>query len=314
MQRQFTISTPAQTVTLDANGRADVLFTVANVSGVPTRGMARTVALGATQSDWLTLAGDAEREFPTGAMHQFAVVVQVPPTAAGGRYTFRIDVISARKSGEELAESPIVSIDVPARAAATKRSTSWLAYAALALVLVVGAAAYLMMREPEPDPPGPGPIVTHTAGPLPSPTGKIAPPVDDRVAVPNVISAAVAKAEWELEAAGLKSSRKEVIDRAATPGTVRMSSPKPGEKVAKGSVVELEVVIAEDLVSVPDVVGTMWEGAKANIEKVGLIAVSKNQLTFRAEDYGKVIEQSLAGGTDVKRGTKITLVVYAANW
>lgn len=126
--------------------------------------------------------------------------------------------------------------------------------------------------------------------------------------VPNLISTAVARAEWELDAAGLKSKRKEVIDTAATPGTVRMSSPRPGEKVAKGTVVELEVVIAADLVAVPDVVATMEQSAIAHIEKVGLVAASHNEVDYR-QTVGIVIAQSPVGGTDVKRGTKVTLTV-----
>lgn len=334
MQRQFSISTPAQTVGLDSGGRADVVFTVANASGVPTRGMARIAALGATQSAWLVLAGDSEREFPAGAMHQFTVAVNVPAEVAGGRYTFRLDMLTGRKGGEELTESPIVTIDVPARAsAAKKRSTSWLAYAALALVVVVAAGAYLMMREPAAEPvrhppttsaavtPGPStmgtPSSTTTSVVSASATSVISAtssePIDTSVAVPNVISTAVARAEWELESAGLKSQRKEVIDNAADAGTVRKTTPRPGERVAPGSVVELEVVVHADLVSVPDVVGTTWESASANIEKVGLVAISQNTMDF-TRTLGTVVAQSPAAGTDVKRGTKVTATVVANHW
>jgi beta-lactam-binding protein with PASTA domain len=64
-------------------------------------------------------------------------------------------------------------------------------------------------------------------------------------------------------------------------------------------------------VPVPDVVGIPWPAAKDAIEKVGLVALPvddprPNWLTEPA----KVTGQSPAGGSDVKKGTKITVNVY----
>jgi hypothetical protein len=316
MQRQFSISTPTESTRTDASGRADVVFTVANTTNVPLAGLAKLVPLGAMRAEWLTLAGSEERDFPAGAIHQFAVAVNVPPGTSEGRYPFRLDVINARKAAEDLAESPIVTVDVPARAAAAKKGTSWIAIAALALLAVLGAGAYLLFRPVEAQAPAPvvnaAPAQTETAPVIKNGFNKSgATPVveSNLITVPNLISIPVSKAEWELEAAGLKATRKEVIDRAAQPGTVRMHSPKPGEKVDKGTTVELEVVIAEDLVDVPSVINVEVENAKQLIEKVGLVAVVSRMDVDYSATGRPVREQSPKGGEEVKRGTQVQLVI-----
>lgn len=160
MQRLFSISTPTESTRTDASGHADVVFTVANTVNVPMAGMAKLVPLGATRPEWLTLAGTEEREFPAGAIHQFAVAVNVPADAPAGRYPFRLDIVNTRKASEDHAESPIVTVDVPARAAAAaKKSSSWIAIAALALLAVLGVAGYLMFRPAEQPAPAPTPVV-----------------------------------------------------------------------------------------------------------------------------------------------------------
>jgi hypothetical protein len=312
MQRPFSISTPTESVRTDGSGHADVVFTVANLMNVPIAGMARLVPLGTTQREWLALAGSEEREFPAGAMHQFAVAVNVPATAPEGRYPFRLDLINTRKAAEDHAESPVVTIDVPARAAAViRKAPSWIALAALALLVVLGTGAYLLFRPVEPLP-APTPVVdtapvtadTDTTGTM----STTKPVVESNlVTVPNVISVAVNKAEWELESAGLKSTRKEVIDRAAQPGTVRMLSPKPGTQVEKGSNVELEVVIAADLIDVPNVIDVKLEVAQQLIEKVGLVAVVADNSLDYAREPNIVYAQTPKGGEQVARGTQVRL-------
>jgi len=318
MQRQFTITTPAQSIRTDANGHAEVVFTVANTSNGPAAGVAKLVPLGATRPEWLVLGGAEERDFPAGAMHQFTVAMNVPADVAEGRYPFRLDIINARKAAEDHAESPIVTVEVPARAAAAKGSRSWMAIAALAVLLVLAAAGYLMFREP-----APLPVVTATTATVVTETAATQQPVEAKlVTVPNLISVAVNKAEWELENAGLKPARKDVVDSAATPGTVRMHEPKPGAQVEKGSTVELEVVVKSDLVAIPEVIGAGWGTAQQAIEKAGLVPVIGNHETKewgRAEGWGqllttpaKVTAQTPAAGTEVKPGTRVVCDLYGA--
>lgn len=307
--RSFSISTPTESIPADANGHADVVFTVANVTNVAGAGMARPVALGPTRPEWLALAGSEERDFPAGAIHQFAVAVNVPAGTPEGRYPFRLDVISTRKTSEERAESAVVTIAVPARTAAAPKSTrSWVAVAVLALLLVGGTGAYLLFRPVQPAPaPKAAPVPVTETAPAATDTTPTAPPVVESklVSVPNLISVPVSKAEWELEAAGLKSTRREVVDRAAQPGTVRMHAPKPGEQVEKGTAVVLEVVIAADLVSVPNVTGVDYETARQTIEKAGLVAVIQHRMIS-----GNIVRtQTPPGGEQVQRGSQVQLIL-----
>ncbi|MGZ5450539.1 MAG: PASTA domain-containing protein [Thermoanaerobaculia bacterium] len=315
-QRNFTISTPVPNVRADAGGGAAIVYTVANTSGLPNRGLARVVPLGDTRAEWLALEGQLERDFPVGGIHQFTVSAKLPPGSPSGRHSLRLDILSARKGGEEAYAGPVVTIETASNAAPARASRWWIWAAAAILLLITGIAIALMLRSKDAgdEPPIAEVTDTVTTTALTETVAKDEPiAIDDRVAVPNLISTAVARAEWELDSAGLKSKRKDVIDTAATPGTVRMSSPRPGEKVAKGTVVELEVVIAADLVAVPDVVGTMGQSAIANIEKVGLVAASQNAIDY-TRTVGTVIAQSPVGGTDVKRGTKVTVTVASGRW
>lgn len=151
MARKFTITTPAETVRLDSEGRGDTVFNVANTSGAPQRALVRVVALGATEAAWLSLRGEAEREFPAGGVHQFTVSASVPPGAPAGRYSYRLHLVSAHRSGEEYEEGPVVGIEVAASAPKTQ-SRWWIWAAAAALLAVIGAGAWLLLR-PAPHPP-----------------------------------------------------------------------------------------------------------------------------------------------------------------
>lgn len=313
--RNFTISTPAQSVRADATGRADVVYTVANTSGLPTRAMARAVPLGETRAEWLAVEGETERDFPIGTIHQFTVSAKLP---SSGRYSLRLDILSARKGGEEAYAGPVVVIESTANAAPTP-SRWWVWVVAAVLVLIVGVAGALVMRAPTYVPNEREADTTASTDTTPSTatsaTTRSIEEVEDLVTVPNLISTPVAKAEWDLEAAGLRAVRKEIADRVATPGTVRTSSPRPGEQVARGTIVELEVVVnpaALGLIPVPDVVGLPVESAKRAIENAGLVAEATEGITLYRGEHQRyqpavIADQLPKGGTDVKKGTKIEL-------
>ncbi len=111
MPRNFTITTPSETVRIGADGRAEMIFTVTNVSRFPTRGMAKLTAQGNLSATWLTLAV-VEREFPAGGAQQFLVAANVPAGTPPGRYTWRFDMVSADKSGEGIDLGPTVVFEV----------------------------------------------------------------------------------------------------------------------------------------------------------------------------------------------------------
>ena len=148
MARVFAITTAATSFRLDAQGRAETSFTVSNASGRALRGRAEVRATDAAQQGWLSVVGDGERDFPANGTHQIAVRVAAPPGSPAGKFSFRLDMVSAQNPDEDFAEGPTVSFEVPAPAP-KKPFPWWIVAVAAAVVLVIGGlTAYLMMREP----------------------------------------------------------------------------------------------------------------------------------------------------------------------
>ena len=149
MARHFTITTPAETVRVGPDGLGEMTFTVTNVSGAPTRGLGKIVPLGNTKTEWLTLT-EVERDFPVGGVHQFPVAASIPPGTPAGRYTWRLDVVSAAKSGEGSETGPTVAFEVPASEPKKKGIPWWVWVAIAAVAIVVAVVAFLLLR-PEPE-------------------------------------------------------------------------------------------------------------------------------------------------------------------
>src|SRR5215208_4964221 len=60
MARVFDVTVAADAVRLDAQGRGDAAFTVANVSGRRIRGRGKVVAKDPATAGWISIAGTAE--------------------------------------------------------------------------------------------------------------------------------------------------------------------------------------------------------------------------------------------------------------
>jgi len=74
MAKSFAITTTAtDALKADAKGHAEAVFTVTNATARPVRGMARAKPLGDTKREWLSIAGETERDFGGGATEQFTV-------------------------------------------------------------------------------------------------------------------------------------------------------------------------------------------------------------------------------------------------
>jgi hypothetical protein len=78
----FTITTGSNTVVLNAERKGEAAFTVTNISGRPLRGRGVPQPLGTAGADWLSIAGEAERDFGIGTAQQYTVQVAVPSAAA----------------------------------------------------------------------------------------------------------------------------------------------------------------------------------------------------------------------------------------
>ncbi|HEX9984795.1 MAG TPA: hypothetical protein VGF69_16150 [Thermoanaerobaculia bacterium] len=182
MSRNFSITTPAESVRTGKDGRGELVFTVANSGPAATRGMARLVPLGNTKAEWLSVSGESEREFAPGAVQQFTAAAAVPSGTAAGRYTFRLDMVSARRTGEEHEEGPTVALEVTPGAEPAKKSMAWVWIVVAVLVLGIGAVVAVMLTRGGNAKPAP-PVAQANAVPVkPEPAVEPKPPVTETVA------------------------------------------------------------------------------------------------------------------------------------
>lgn len=127
--------------------------------------------------------------------------------------------------------------------------------------------------------------------------------------VPNVKGDSQAQAQRELEAAGLKAKIREQESSAAQDGTVLRQTPAAGDRAGKGSVVTLTVGSGPALVEVPDLFRMSGGEAKAALERAGLGVGSVRELSSAIVPAGEVLEQGVAAGTSVPRGTDVDVGV-----
>ena len=129
-----------------------------------------------------------------------------------------------------------------------------------------------------------------------------------RVTVPNVTGQNEASATAELSNVGLKADVTEE-ESSESPGTVLRQSPSAGSKVDKGGTVTIVVAKAPTKVQVPGVIGEDQGSASSALSAAGLTVVADTQdVTDQAQD-GVVVSQNPAEGAQVKKGSKVTIVV-----
>ena len=126
------------------------------------------------------------------------------------------------------------------------------------------------------------------------------------VAVPNVAGQTAAQAQLVLAGAGVGNTEvAEEFDASTPEGVVLGTSPPTGTVVPRDGGVTLIVSKGPEPVVVPNLTGQSVEQAKATLEELGLVVVTKNQLPFVV--LNRVISQDTAVGSEVPPGTTITL-------
>jgi serine/threonine-protein kinase len=126
--------------------------------------------------------------------------------------------------------------------------------------------------------------------------------------VPNVVGKSQSAAESELKAAGFKvkvtSDYSETVDK----GKVISQSPSAGFEGVEGSTVSIVVSKGSEMVTVPDTIGSSQTEAEQTLQSKGL------KVTVEYEPHaenGLVIDQDPVGGSTVKLGTTIKIIVDA---
>jgi serine/threonine-protein kinase len=128
------------------------------------------------------------------------------------------------------------------------------------------------------------------------------------VEVPNVVNQDVNDARAALQDEGFKVNVVTKQDDSQPANRVLKQDPAAGAKVPKGSTVTLTVAGGKTKVTVPNVVGQDQDTAIDTIGKAGLIPrrVTEASSTVAA---GDVIRTSPPGGTQVDKGSTVTVVV-----
>jgi hypothetical protein len=161
MGTSFTI-TPAAVGRLkaDAKGHAEAVFTVTNVTSRAVRGMAEAKALDNTKKEWLSIVGEADRDFGPNATELYTVSFNAaaPQTAATSvaTYPFKLVVTSQSNPDEDSAASTVVTVEVPPPPAEVKpppRPMWWLIPVIAVVVIGIGLGAWLMLRTKKVDVP-----------------------------------------------------------------------------------------------------------------------------------------------------------------
>lgn len=229
MANVFAITTAVQTLKADANGQATTVFTVTNTTSRPLRGIAKIKPLGNTQSQWLKIDGETERDFPAGGTHQFAVSFNKPKSTAPSSapqpaesFPFRLDAASAANPDEDFTEGPIVTVEAPEQKAEPKKSFPWWILIVLALLLIVGViVAILLVRR----------------GGSNNPTR----PPPEKVEVSNVAGKTFPEAEKELANKKLKAEKVVTSAPEKEADKVFQQVPEAGKSVDVESTVKLSV-------------------------------------------------------------------------
>src|SRR6266536_4412486 len=129
----------------------------------------------------------------------------------------------------------------------------------------------------------------------------------ERYPMPDEAGKDLAAAQAELQQLRLVVTLNQVYDDIVPAGTVTGSDPPAQTPMKPGSKVTLNVSKGRAPVTVPPVVGTPLDAARAQLTALGLKVVVKQQDSDKPKD--QVLAQDLADGSGVDKGATITLTV-----
>jgi beta-lactam-binding protein with PASTA domain len=286
MATVFAITTPTDVLKLDADGHAEASFTVTNNTARPLRGLAKTRPLGDTKREWLKISGEPERDLAPGGTQQYNVTLSVPADASPGKYSFRLDVVSASNPDEDYTEGPTVTAEV-LPAPPKPPSKAWVIPVALAAVLLIVGLTVWYVSRPK------------------------------KVTVPAVANDTLEDAEKKLTDAKLKfeeGTQKPV--RGLDVKRVESTDPKAGEEVAPGTTVKLAINVPDLTpvrVVVPQVAGVnlSFDDAQRKLNECCGLKAEKDPQVIASQkgNVGDVVVQSEVPGSEVDSGKTVKLTL-----
>jgi serine/threonine-protein kinase len=131
------------------------------------------------------------------------------------------------------------------------------------------------------------------------------------VQVPTLQGTSEAQARLAITEAGLKLLEPIAYrsDPDSTAGTVLEQSPAAGTTVRANSPVTLVVNKGVEVASVPDLVGATHDDASRLLRRAGLLLGKASERFSPTVPAGQVLEQSIAAGTRVEKGTAVDVTL-----
>lgn len=179
MSRVFEISTTGDSLTLDSGRRGKQSFAVTNITDHALRGRIRVDGLPSDKQGWVKVVGDSERDFVKGFTHAVDVAIEVPPTAAPGKFNFKLSAYSVAAPEEDFKIGSDFEVVIPAALVVGKTPMPWWVWLAIALVVVAigGVIGYVVHKRGGTTTQAPQPAsVSGTTPPPPPPAPPVPPP------------------------------------------------------------------------------------------------------------------------------------------
>ena len=127
------------------------------------------------------------------------------------------------------------------------------------------------------------------------------------VLVPTVRNLSQAQAIDELEERGLRANVDRLSSDEIRQGLAIRTVPGAGNEVERGERIQLFISSGPELVAAPSVVGLSRDSAEAQISDSGLVPAVQEQESEEPE--GEVIAQDPSAGTELERGSTVTITV-----
>ena len=124
------------------------------------------------------------------------------------------------------------------------------------------------------------------------------------IEIPNVVGQKIKNVEANLSNLGLQVDRSNVFSETVNKNTVMSIKPKAGNTVPSGSTVEVVVSKGPPPVTVPNLVDMPRQKAIAALKKIGLLAKVE---VGAVAPLNRVISQSPSAGTDIPKGSTVTI-------
>jgi len=209
MNRTFAITAANEVARLANDGKGEASFTVTNSAARQLRGRLRARPLDSTKAEWLSIAGETERNFSPNATQQVSIKISVPQGIPAGKYLFRLDAVSVTNPDDDFTEGPVVSMEVQTAEAPKRPFPWWIIALTAGVVVIIGLLVWAL--------------------------------TPSRVEVPPVVGLKLEEARKKLEEAKFKVEIVKQADAAATLGLIFKQEPEAGSKAKVGSDVNIYI-------------------------------------------------------------------------